>query len=266
MARIGGWLVLAVIAADSLAAHDLWIEPSTFAPPPGQPVAIRLRIGDRFQGDPVPRYDAGIARLAVLAPAGERALPGVEGVDPAGILASQEPGAHGVVYESRPRRLTLEAGRFERYLREEGLERIVALRQSRGESALPGRELYQRCAKTLLAVGGEAGGGWRRVAGCDLELLIESAPSSSAASGALALRLRFRGGPLAGALVSAVPRGRRQAALAARTDGHGRVSFAVDRPDVWLFTTVHMEPIADAGDSADWRSWWTSLTVRLEDG
>lgn len=264
--QLGAGLGLVLATANTVLAHDLWIEPSAFAPQPGERVAIHLRVGERFEGDPVPRDGAGIARLAVLAPAGERPLPGVEGVDPAGILISAELGANWVVYESRPRPLALDAARFESYLREEGLEAVIARRAARGESGQPGRELYQRCAKALLVAGEPSAEGWRRAAGCELELLLDSPPVQATAGGAVSLRLRFRGAGVAGLLVSASSRGRPSEVLTARTDLRGRVSFAVDnRPDVWLFRTVHMEPLADVAVAADWRSWWASLTVLLGD-
>ncbi|MFQ5349662.1 MAG: DUF4198 domain-containing protein [Thermoanaerobaculia bacterium] len=265
MTRLGARLLVVLIATDVLAAHDLWIEPSAFAAELGEAVAVHLRTGEGFEGDPVPRDGAATARLAVVAPTGERALAGVEGVDPAGILAPSEPGAHWLVYESRARRLVLEAGRFERYLRQQGLDAVIARRAARGESGEPGRELYQRCAKSLVTVAGAAAGDGHRPVGCGLELLLDSSPSVAAAGGAVSLRVRFRRRPLARVLVSALPRGGAGAALAARTDEDGRVSFAVDRPGAWLFKAVHMEPIADSTVEMDWRSWWASLTLRLEE-
>ena len=48
---------MAAIAASlaPLSAHDFWLEPTTFAPQAGQIVGVRLRVGQDFLGDPVPR-------------------------------------------------------------------------------------------------------------------------------------------------------------------------------------------------------------------
>lgn len=251
------WLAALVLGASGLAAHDFWVEPSTFAPAPGQRVALGLWSGDRFTGEPVPRYAERLARFVVRGPEGELPVDGVEGVHPAGFITPRVPGPHRVVFETRPRLLTLAAERFEAYLREEGLERIVALRAERGESALPGRESYRRCAKSLLAVGG--GGPVDEPSGCPLELVIEG---PRPAAGGLAVRLLFGGAPLAGARVAALRRGADGPALAARSDADGRAVLAVEAPGVWLLKAVHMERAPEAA-AADWQSWWASLTLQV---
>ena len=44
-----------VLSAAPLAAHDMWIEPSSFVPETGKVVGLRLRVGQDFLGDPIPR-------------------------------------------------------------------------------------------------------------------------------------------------------------------------------------------------------------------
>ena len=44
-----------ILSAAPLAAHDMWIEPSSFIPVAGQVVGLRLRVGQDFLGDPIPR-------------------------------------------------------------------------------------------------------------------------------------------------------------------------------------------------------------------
>ena len=201
----------------------------------------------------------------MLAPEGERPLPGVDGVDPAALLSPRRPGSHWLVYESRPRRLTLPAARFESYLREEGLEAVARMRAESGSAGESGRELYQRCAKSLVTVAGPPDEGWRGPVGCELELVLDRSPREAVAAGGIALRLLFRGRPLAGALVGAVARNRAVPPGARRTDEQGRVAFAVERPGDWLFRAVHMQAVTDPVAEADWRSWWASLTAHLGD-
>ena len=130
---------------------------------------------------------------------------------------------------------------------------------------MAGREVYRRCAKSLLVVGGSAAG-HRRPAGCEMELLLDRLPDPSGGAGdEVVLTLTLRGAPAAGVLVSALAAGRPEPADTARTDSRGRVSFPVGAPGVWLFRAVQMEPIATPEEGADWRSWWASLTVRLGD-
>ena len=54
-----------LLTAGELCAHDFWIEPSTFRPAPGATVAIGLRVGQNFVGDPVPRSSQLLERFVV---------------------------------------------------------------------------------------------------------------------------------------------------------------------------------------------------------
>src|SRR5258708_10138347 len=168
--------LLATLCAGSLQAHDLWIEPSAFMPAPGTRQAVRLFIGQLFRGDVFPRDPKYLLRFAVIGQGGESPIPGVPDTDPAGFLVTGRPGLYELVYTSRHAAVELDAARFEKYLAEEGLEEISALRARRGQAAAPGKELYSRCAKSLIAVGGDAGSGHDRVLGLTLELVPETNP------------------------------------------------------------------------------------------
>lgn len=262
LGRMGLSLALLLSAGSLLWAHDLWIEPSAFMPAPGTRLAVRLFIGQLFRGDVFPRDPKYMVRFAVIGPGGESPIPGVPDTDPAGFLIAGRPGLYELVYTSRHASVELDAARFEKYLAEEGLEGIIALRGRRGQSAAPGKELYSRCAKSLIAVGGDPGSGHDRVLGLTLELVPEANPYMLSAGQELPLRLLYRGQPLAGAKVAAVPKDQPASQVAARTDAHGRVRLRLAGAGVWLVKAVHMIA-APAGSGADWESFWASLTFAL---
>src|SRR4051812_26187672 len=64
-------LALALAGAAPSAAHDFWIVPSSSRPAAGGPLAVRLKVGERLVGDPVPRDPAQIERFALVGPGGE---------------------------------------------------------------------------------------------------------------------------------------------------------------------------------------------------
>ncbi len=158
--------------------------------------------------------------------------------------------------------MSLDARKFEDYLREEGLERIVAERARRGETEKPSRELFSRCAKALLFAGEGPVGGEDRALGFTLELLAEQDPYALRAGSELPVRLLFEGKPLEGALVVAIPHGEPRESLSQRTDRSGRVRLRLPREGAWLVKAVHMVP-APADSGADWRSLWASLTFEM---
>jgi uncharacterized GH25 family protein len=254
--------MLALLGGGSLMAHDLWIEPSAFMPAPGTRLAVRLFIGQLFQGDVFPRDPKYLVRFAVIGAGGEAPIPGVPDTDPAGFLVSGRPGLYELVYTSRHASVELDAAKFERYLAEEGLEQISALRARSGRGAAPAKEIFSRCAKSLIAVGEDAGSGHDRVLGLTLELIPERNPYVLAAGQDLPVRLLYRGQPLAGARVAAVPKDHPARTVTARTDAQGRVRLRLDGAGVWLVKAVHMIA-APPGSGAEWESFWASLTFAL---
>lgn len=245
---------LMLLLAGPATAHDFWIEPSSFRPSPGERIAVRLRVGERLQGDPVPRNPERIERFAAVGPEGMAEVVGVAGSDPAGWAVPAGPGLHWIVFDSNHARVELAGPKFDEYLAEEGLERIRGLRKA-GEG--PVREIYSRCAKSLLRVG-EGSAGYDRALGLELELIPERDPYGLKPGEALPVRLLYRGEPLDGALVVALSNDGR---VSARTSG-GRVSLTLDRPGFWLVKAVHMVP-APEGSGAEWESLWASLTFDL---
>jgi uncharacterized GH25 family protein len=249
-------------ASASLSAHDFWIEPTGFTADLGRVVGLKLRVGDDFHGEPVPRSDDLIDQFVVLDAAGRRQVVGRDGADPAGLLRVTAPGLMIVGYQSRPSPVTLPAAKFTQYLREEGLEAIVDARARAGASARDGREIFSRSAKSLLRSGPMATGSGDRTLGFPIELVAERNPYDMRPGGTLPTRLTYRGAPLAGALVVAYNQRTPYHKLSVRSDRDGRAAFTLDGPGVWLVKAVHMAP-AQAGSNADWESFWASLTFEI---
>jgi uncharacterized GH25 family protein len=258
--------LLALVLSPVAWAHDFWIEPSSFRPAPGQRVIVRLRVGQRFKGDPVPRDPALLKRFTVLAGNGsgaETPVPGVPGSDPAGFVTLTSPGLSLITYASGRAPVALDAAKFETYLADEGLEAVSAQRAKKGQTAAPVKEVFSRYAKSYLDVGGVGGAGYDRVLGLTLELVPEKDPTAVASGAELPVRLLYLGKPLAGALVAAFTRDRPDTRITARTDATGRARLRLDRPGVWLVKAVHMIP-APAAAGADWESFWASLTFETQ--
>jgi uncharacterized GH25 family protein len=257
---LASWIGL--LAAPALRAHDFWIEPSAFTPAPGQRVAVRLRVGQELRGDPVPRDPALIRRFVVVGASGESPVPGVPNTEPAGFATFQAQGLYTIAYDGNRAPVELDARKFEDYLAQEGLEKISALRASRGRSAAGVKEVFSRFAKSLIAVGNGSGPGYDRLLGQRLELVPETNPYALTGGGELRVRLLYEGKPLAGALIMALHKGRPEAKVSARSDAQGRAKLRLDRPGFWLVKAVHMVAAPrDAG--ADGESFWASLTFEV---
>ena len=253
----------------ALFAHDFWIEPSAFRPH-STPVGLRFRVGDGFPGERFPRNPTHVRRFVALGPAGIASVQGRPGIDPAGYLAGERPGLYVIGYRSTRSEVTLPAEKFERYLAEEEFAWVKRHRAEHGRSQVPGRELFSRCAKSLVAVGDPrfASDGTDTALGLTLELIAETnpygpyGPSGRRRDAEFPVRLLYQGSPLAGARVVARNRDDPTRMLTARTNTGGRVAFPLAEAGMWLIRAIHMVP-APAGSDADWESFWASLTFEL---
>jgi len=248
--------------AAPLAAHDFWIEPTGFRADLGRVVGVKLRVGDDFHGDPVPRNDELIDQFVVVDAAGRRQVVGREGADPAGLLRVTAPGLMIIGYQSRPSPVTLPAAKFTQYLEAEGLDAIVAVRARTQASGREGREIFSRSAKSLVRSGTVTAGAGDRALGFPIELVAERNPYEMRRGETLPVRLTYQQAPLAGALVVAYNQRTPYHRLTERSDRDGRAAFTIDEPGVWLVKAVHMVP-APAGSNADWESFWASLTFEV---
>jgi Domain of unknown function (DUF4198) len=235
--------VLLLLLTTPAIAHDFWIEPSTFAPKPGQVVAVRLRVGEHLEGEAVPRRPKRIERFFARSASGEVDVPGHDNRDPAGLLTVRDEGTTIVAYRSLPTRTELDAAKFESYLREEGLEHLAKA------SSASVSEIYSRAAKTLLHSGG--GKVTDRAVGLRLELVRNGND----------FQVLFEGIPLQRALIVAIRRGGGEP-MRMRSDAEGNVRFGPLAKGEWLVKTVHMIP-APPSANAEWESLWASVTFAV---
>ena len=97
-------LVLVVMAlalsTASLAAHDMWIQPSAFRVDGGAIVGVGLRVGENLLGDRIPRDPALIQQFVFEDAEGRKPVVGRTGSDPAGVVRAAMPGMLVIGYES----------------------------------------------------------------------------------------------------------------------------------------------------------------------
>src|SRR5215471_12743331 len=145
--------ILLTLTAVPLVAHDMWIEPSSFLPDPGTVIGLRLRVGQDFLGDPLPRDPALIDQFVTVDAAGRKPVYGHDGGDPAGLVRETDPGVLIIGYQSHPKAMVLPPATFNQYLKEEGLDAIAELRARRNQTNTGAREIFARCAKSLVRYG-----------------------------------------------------------------------------------------------------------------
>ncbi len=239
--------ILLLLALPAL-AHDFWIEPSTYAPGPGDLVSLHLRVGNAFIGDPVARDPLLIERFASRTGQREVAIVGVSGRDPAGMLRADAAGCSVVFYESRPSTATLPPEGFARYIREEGLETQIA-----SPPSVTVTDRFSRSAVTLLRQPGRPCSDITRSGPVTLQIVPSIDPMTSPK---VPVRLLYRSKPLAKTTIIAIDRRNPRAEQRVVTDSKGRAVLHLNSPGPWLIKAVRLEKQPDAS----YRSFWASLT------
>lgn len=232
-------LLFVVLFAAPAFAHDFWLEPSTFRPGVGATFTMSLRVGENFEGDPVPRRTSRIESFAVRTASGEQIVNGFENQDPAGFVRIDEAGTAVIGYRGAPYPHEVSRKAFDRFLREEGITNVRPAGTTQ-------KERYQRFAKCIVAVGDAVSPA--PAFGFPLEILIDGET----------VQVVLEGKPLPDVLVFALEQS--GARLQQRTNASGEAQFRFT-PGVWLVKAVHVRA-APPGAGHHWDSLWASLTFQ----
>jgi len=187
-----------IVTAAALHAHEFWLMPD-FAVRPGQLMKIVAHTGDRFPvGDSALELDhsargkVDVTGIRVLEKSTEAEV------------VVKEAGNYVIAVEIKPRPIELAAGEFDDYLAPAGLISIIEMRANAKQENEPGKELYAKYAKSLVAVGSAKDDMATRALGLKLEIIPVKDPAQIRPGEKLPVRVLFDGRPLGNAQVSAV--------------------------------------------------------------
>ena len=210
-----------------LGAHDMWIEPTTFAPLPGQIVGVRLRVGQDLLGDPLSLDPALVNQFVMEDGDGQKPVVRRAGADPAGLVRVARAGPARHRLPQQPERARDVGGKVQ------SISEGRRARGGRGAARPSPRNRAPRPASCLRA----APRAWcgrdhrprrrsDRAIGFTLELVAERNPYALRPGQDLPVRLTYENRPLAGALVVAINQLNPAEKLTARSDTDGRVAIS----------------------------------------
>ncbi len=247
--------------ATATLAHDFWIELDAYKVARDGVVTAQVKVGERFRGNVKARAADHIERFQLMHSDGVTEFVGESGAE----SSTARPGHAGtnvVAYRSKTRTIELPVKKFERYLEHEGLEFIIRERARLGESDKPGREIYSRCAKSIVQVGDTSDAGHALIVGHPLEIIPLRNPTGKQSDDPITFRVLYEGKPLSNAQVVLTPHEQPDARVIGRTGVRGEVKFRLPTGGLCLVTTIHMKRVADNPD-VDWESLWASLTFEV---
>jgi hypothetical protein len=148
-------LVSVLMIIHAMYAHEMWLMPTKFKLQPNDSMRVSMNVGMNFSGElwnyepdkliTMRRISQG--KMLVM----DKAIP--MGKTPGIRLGAGDEGTSLIIFASKPKFIELTGKEFNQYLKDEGIEDILELRTKRKELNKSGRELYARCAKTILQTG-----------------------------------------------------------------------------------------------------------------
>ena len=255
-------LAVALLFCSLVYAHEFWLEPVKFWLKKNEKVCIDMMVGEDYTGEHSNGHKYQIRKLDHYGNGRQQDVRSkVYGDSLSKIdLTFATEGGHLIAFNNTSKFIELEALQFNAYLRTEGLEHISKLRQQRADTLKPGRELYQRCVKTLIQVGKHTDGTYAVNAGMKLEIIPDKNPYAQTSKGLITFQIFFDNKPLENALVLAWHSVKGSTTHeTARSGKDGKVAFPIDQSGKWMISTVQMVPNSNPSQ-ADWQSYWGSYT------
>lgn len=266
----GAALALLLSMAGALEGHDFWLIPNAFHIADGSQLEIRGQTSSRFPTSEAAVGPERVADARILSATEEATIRDLA-VSGTSLLIRHRPATTGqrlVTVRLHPRSVRESAEGFRRYLVLEGAPQ--ALERYEREGLLPTDSItrrYAKYAKTFIEVGAGGPRAFSRIADHPAEFVPLTDPAELAAGDTLAVRLLYRGQPLAGVHVHAgsVP-GRSGAEdermVTLTTDPNGIVRVPTDRSGLWNVRALHVVP-SDPGTGADWETHWATMVFEV---
>lgn len=252
-------------------AHDFWLQPHAFAVAPGGSTSMMILVGhgenrqkSLITADRVTRFTATTATGQI----DRRAELRMGDANADSVLRFAKPGLQVLSFSTNGTYSELPGLRFTDYLKAEGLVLAINLRRQSRQTDAPGREVYSRCAKSLVQVGSYAKGDdavATRATGLALEIVPDLNPYAPGFRGILPVHVYYQGKPLAGATVKL-----NNLDFDARpvetllTDAQGRATVHFPHLGLWQMNVIWTQPIKDP--KADFMTTFSSLTFGYSAG
>jgi hypothetical protein len=264
--RFAAALVLVMVTATVLLAHDLFLKLETYFVPPETAVRVAVLNGTFASSEGAVSPDR-LRDLSIIGPNGRRSIPhdAWQRVGDTAWLTVRtgSPGTYVVGASLTPRELSLSAADFNSYLKEDGIPDLLEARTRRGELDRAVRERYQKHVKAIFQVGEPRTDAFATPLGYPAELVPLANPYALHVADTIAFRSLVDGRRVAQQLVIAggEHHGQAMKEVSARSDADGVVRFALGRAGKWYVKFIHMA--AASRDSVDYESKWATLTFEV---
>jgi uncharacterized GH25 family protein len=259
-------VIILLTFISSLSAHEFWLNPDKFIYKRTEEINIRFLVGENFKGENWEGNKERIKSLQIYYDGVNDDLSPVitEAAGDSIEYFMIDEGTNLIAFNSNNSFIEMDPLQFEAYLKEDGLTNALEYRKQNNETGCPGREFYQRCAKTLLQVGPVTDKTFAITTGLPIDIIPSLNPYELNNKDLFRAKVFYKRSPLVNALVKVWHRLKgKTAKKELRTDANGEIVFPVATKGKWMISTVKMERLID-NPICDWQSYWGSLTWGYE--
>lgn len=247
-------------------AHEFWLQTARFRYKIGEEMKVDFVVGENFTGEFWDLNRHRVEKFEMHSGATARnLLKDIKSTAGKNLTYKfDKEGTHVLALESNAAYLEMEAGKFNEYLKEDGLDYILDERTQLKQLDRPSRELYKRFAKLMVQAGARTDEIHRKRMGFRYEILPLTNPYLLKSGDYLECRVLWEGKPSPHSLVKVWSHlGNRTFLQNIYTENDGTVKFPISSTGPWMVSAVKM--IRSEKQDADYESFWASLVFGIED-
>lgn len=263
-----------LVGSPAASAHEYWLEPKSYTLNVGDTLVADIKNGVDFKGISYPYLKNDIVTLEAVTSSGRLPIGGRNGDSPALKTQLKSNGLHSIAFLNDASRITFQKWeKFASYVKDEGAEWVVQRHLDLGLAKEKVKEIYSRCAKTLVQVGPLVTGETDRYTGMPAELVASQNPYALQAGDRLELSLYWQGKPRANNQLRVFEKSgnlsngdQKLRQFDLTTDVNGVASFVPVAGAEYLLSSVVIFENGTEGtvneDDVAWESYWASLTFK----
>jgi len=260
------WLIvfLFVVFFTFSKAQELWLQPQLFFSKAGEKFPLSLRSGDGFHPAPYTLLREQVNKVSLhhLASVTDLKANLKDGSKDQLEVTFSEEGTQLITLQTNSVVSTVEAEKFNEYVKSHGLDEVYFKREQAGALNKPVQERSSYYTKVLMQTGEGADDTFKKVVGFPLEIIVERNPYSLKPGEAMPFTILWQGKPLFGAQVKIWNiHNNLTTQQSIYTQQDGRMETRVSNAGLWLVSVVQMVPSKQAG--VDWISYRSSLVFSI---
>ncbi len=247
--------VAVILFACIVQAHEFWLQPKKYRYKLGEEMKVDFMVGESFTGEYWDLIRHKAEKVELHRASGVRdftkEVKSTKGNNLT-VKADQE-GTYLLAMQSNAAFIEMAGKEFNEYLKEDGLDNILAERTKLNQLEKPSKEFYSRYAKLMVQVGEKTDDTYKKKIGLRYEIVPDHNPYTLKTGDHLQCKVYYEGKPAAHTLVKVWSRINNTTFLQnIYTESDGSIRFPISTSGSWMVSSVKM--IKSEKEGADYHS------------